>query len=81
MTGNVIDLVSYAFATAFHTRPNNIVGLASVMALGLRRSIPFLLGIGAGMSVTMLVTGALPSWILLSVPAVLVLLRGGGVFI
>ncbi|AXK22894.1 LysE family transporter [Serratia marcescens] len=78
MTGNMIDLVSYTFATAFTPGPNNIVALASVMALGLRRSVPFLLGIGVGMSVTMLVTGALTSWLLLSFPAVLVLLRGAG---
>ena len=41
MTGNMIDLVSYTFATAFTPGPNNIVALASVMALGLRRSVPF----------------------------------------
>ncbi len=78
MTGNMIDLVSYTFATAFTPGPNNIVALASVMALGLRRSAPFLLGIGAGMGVTMLVTGALTSWILLTFPAAVVILRGLG---
>lgn len=71
MTGDLIDLVSYTFATAFTPGPNNIVALASMMALGFRRSAPFLLGICIGMSATMLVTGALTSWVLLFFPNII----------
>ena len=80
MTFNFIDLISYTCATAFTPGPNNIVAFASVMTCGFKRSIPFLIGIGIGLIVTMLAAGVLTSWVLYTFPSAIIFLKWLGFF-
>lgn len=54
----ILALVSFAFATSITPGPNNLMLTASGVNFGFRRTIPHMLGIGAGFVALLLAVGA-----------------------
>jgi cysteine/O-acetylserine efflux protein len=51
-----IPFLSYVIVTTFTPGPNNIMAMSNASRMGLRRSVPFILGVGAGFLVIMLLS-------------------------
>lgn len=52
---NWLNFLSYAFVTAATPGPNNLLSMSNAGRLGLRRSLPFNLGIWSGFTAVMLI--------------------------
>ncbi len=77
-----IALVVYAFVTSITPGPNNFMLLASGVNFGFRRTIPHMLGIGAGFLSLLLAVGFGLGAVLTAFPALHLFLKiAGGVYL
>ncbi len=70
--------LSLAFVTTFTPGPNNIAAASSGVAVGYRRSLPFIFGVGSGFALVMLLCATAASLLLQWVPAAAPVLRVAG---
>jgi len=57
MSTDTLALIAYIVSTTFTPGPNNITATAAGVALGLKRSLPYLSGIALGFFILMIATG------------------------
>ncbi|WP_140985097.1 LysE family translocator [Asticcacaulis tiandongensis] len=74
----LIALILFAFTTSITPGPNNMMLLASGVNFGFRRTVPHMLGIGAGFLSLLLATGFGLGALLHSVPVLYTVLKFAG---
>ena len=74
----IIGLIGFAFVSSITPGPNNMMLMASGVNFGFRRTIPHMLGIGAGFTLMVLLIGLGLGQVFEAYPALYTLLRYAG---